>query len=229
MASDWQKRDRSLLECIPIKAAGFHFCANNVIIKAMKLIMPLLYRRNDLVKFRFHVGTHQEAQYSLMSYGTPVKTLPVTYTGDLKTTNHQKWLARRHAKETEMKKRPNGNFEGVDLPGTRDILLGSGKTVQDHCGNIFLRTHVVAKLEKYQRTAKLEKNGVAMAIVLDVKQAGGRFLKRANEEGWWLEVNDEVAREKVSATFRTIITAHQKLFVDQENGKRPRISISNAA
>lgn len=229
MAADWQKRDRSLLECIPIKVTGFHFCANNAIIKAMKMIMPLLYRRTDLVKFRFHVGSLQEAHYSLMSYGTPVNTLPVSYTGDLKTGNHHKWLGRRSAKEAEIKALGEGSFTGVDLPGTRDILLGSGKTVQDHVGNLFLRTHVLERLDEYQRTAKLEKNNVAMEIVVQIKRAGGRFLKRTNEKGWWMEVNNEVAREKVSSTFRTIITTQQRLFVNHDNRKRSRLSAISTA
>jgi len=39
--------------------------------------------------------------------------------------------------------------------------------------------------------------------VLRIKREGGRFLKRDTDFGWWFEVSDKAAREKISMSFRT--------------------------
>jgi hypothetical protein len=46
-------------------------------------------------------------------------------------------------------------------------------------------------------------------VVAAVKQGGGRFLDR-RKDGWWVEVKDDTAREKVSSTFRTILSVNAK-------------------
>ena len=58
---------------------------------------------------------------------------------------------------------------------------------------------------EYKRAAKLEKGHVALKVVLDTVRDGGRFLKRESN-GWWVEVSEEAAREKISMTFRTTIS-----------------------
>jgi hypothetical protein len=163
-----------------------------------------------------------------MAFGVPVQSLPVTYEGELKTGSHLKWISRRLAKETQTQK--TGRFSGIDLPGTKDVLLGRGKPVQDHPGNILLRTLVSTFMDQYKSALKLDKSLVALKVVVETKRCGGRFLKRSSD-GWWYEVSDEAAREKVSMTFRTTISSEAAInpsrqFVKLENGKRPRIQES---
>jgi hypothetical protein len=160
-----------------------------------------------------------------MTFGVPVQSLPVTYEGELKTGSHLKWLSRRLAKETQIQK--TGRFSGIDLPGPKDVLLGRGKPVQDYCGNILMRTLVSTFMDQYKSALKLDKILVALKVVAETKRHGGHFLKRSSD-GWWFEVSDEAARDKVSMTFRT--TASSKAsnnsslrFAKLENGKRPRI------
>lgn len=162
------------------------------------------------------VGSHTECQYKLLTYGVPVNVFPVTYEGDLKTTNHLKWLSRRFAKEEEM--RNTGTFSGVDLPAPKDVLLGRGKTVQDHSGNVIMRNKVASYMGEYKKAAKLEKGQVALKVVQDTNKEGGKFLKRG-KNGWWVEVSEETAREKISMTFRTTISS----FVPPKMATPPRI------
>lgn len=176
-------------------------------------------------------GSHTECQYQLMTFGVDVNVFPVAYEGELKTTNHLKWLARRKAKEEFLRSFPARSFKGVDLPSLRDVLLGRGKTVQDHAGNVVMRNLIATYLPEYKSAAKLLKGQVAWKVVVDVKKRGGRFLKRDSSNGWWMEVTDDVAQEKISMTFRTIgptkLAAVEELpsgvrKSEQTNGERHR-------
>jgi hypothetical protein len=86
------------------------------------------------------------------------------------------------------------------LPRKADVLLGKGKLIQEHSGNIRCR-HVIESFNpRYKISTKMEKTSLARKVVQDMKNSGGRFLKQ--DAGGWVEVNDEIAREKVSRSFR---------------------------
>jgi hypothetical protein len=137
-----------------------------------------------------------------MTFGIPVKSFPVTYEGEIKTTNHRHWLARRKIKEAAM--RTSGlPFEGIDLPSPRDVLFGRGKTNQEHAGNVLMRKIISEYIPAYRVATKREKGKIPSDVVKRIRDAGGRFLKRDTDHGWWFQVSDEAAREKISMSFRT--------------------------
>jgi hypothetical protein len=159
-------------------------------------------------------GTHTEVQYSLMTFGIPVDSLPVTYEGELKTSNHTKWVARREAKDSNMM--CSGRHEGIDLPCHNDVLLGRGKPYQDHPGNVRMRHLVETYVGDYKSSKVLgQKTLLAAKVVASIKQDSCRFLKR-NAVGWWLEVPDEEAAVKVLKTFKTALPS----FSSQDGGSR---------
>jgi hypothetical protein len=134
-----------------------------------------------------------------MTFGVPTQFLPVTYEGGMKTTNHRKWMAMRAAKDAEIKK--TGTFEGVDLPTQKDVLLGRGRRNQDNPGNVCMRSFVEALYEEYKNSTKQRKSTIAMQVVELTNTSGGRFLTQGSS-GWWTEVSDKFARERVSTSFR---------------------------
>ena len=146
------------------------------------------------------LGSHTECQYKLMTFGVPVSHLPVSYEGTLKTAAHLKWLARRVVKETALQS--VGKFDGIDLPRAYDVLLGRGKTVQDHSGNVILRRLIAEFMPEYRNAPKKEKGSISRKVVLATKMLGGRFLKRG-PNGWWVEVSEDMAKEKISMAYRT--------------------------
>jgi hypothetical protein len=160
-----------------------------------------------------------------MAFGVPVQVLPVTYDGKLKTMNHLRWIARRQVKDTKMIDK-TGVFDGVDLPGRDDVLLGRGRTFQDHPGSVKLRDIVNFFLEEYKPASKPDKKAIAWKVVEAIKGRGCRFLKR-DADDWWVEVSDENAQEKVSTTFRTSLMIARKRvqagvpkLEEMNNGKR---------
>jgi hypothetical protein len=71
-----------------------------------------------------------------------------------------------------------------------------------------MRLHTIVNLhkERYLSSRRYDKLAIADDIVRDIKSGRrgepGRFMKRANGEEYWIEVGDDVAREKVSHALR---------------------------
>jgi len=83
-----------------------------------------------------------------------------------------------------------------------DILLGRGKPLQRHVGNLWFREFVANHFDAYVALEKTKMTEMAENIVQQVKREGRRFLTQA-EDGSWTEIDDHKARDKVSYTFRT--------------------------
>jgi hypothetical protein len=183
-------------------------------------------------KFFFNVpGTHTEVQYCLMTFGFPVTVFPMTSGGELKVANHLKWIKKRKVKDKMLTS--FGVFDKVDMPNPNDVLVGKGKPCQQHSGNLRLRHLVELRLADYTVVRKSEKQNFTREIVQTIKKSSGRFLKR-DCDGWWEEVPDEDAREKVSKIFGSTRAASTKGtfrsqagpgFLDLGNKKRAKMQM----
>ena len=89
--------------------------------------------------------------------------------------------------------------QAICIPGPYDVTLGRGRRCNRHPGNIRLRSLVDRAKNIYDFSSKGDKTRITEKIVTAVKQ-NGRFLKE--EKFGWVEVEDEVARLKVSHVFR---------------------------
>jgi hypothetical protein len=134
----------------------------------------------------------------MMTFGVPMDLFPVTSHGELKQGNHRKWIAGRKVKERELKM--FGRFDKIDLPARDDVLVGKGKPIQRHPGNANLRLLVELRLDEYSRLARGAKGSCSDDVLRIIKESPGRFL-RNDGDGWWVEVSDEDAREKITNTF----------------------------
>jgi hypothetical protein len=81
-------------------------------------------------------------------------------------------------------------------PSTNDIVCGRGKGSYNRSGNRQMRAIVGTYAADYVAArTKFEKSTILQRIVDDAKDAGGHFVRRANNQ--WYEIMDETAREKV--------------------------------
>jgi len=87
------------------------------------------------------------------------------------------------------------------LPTAKDVLTGTGKPIQQHPGNVELRVLVASHLDEYMRT-KSELRSIVEKVYDMVKSSTGRFLCQ-DDDGWWREISEVLAKEKVSAAFMT--------------------------
>jgi hypothetical protein len=102
----------------------------------------------------------------------------------------------RHEHTPEMK-------VGVE-PMIRDILLGRGKPLQSHPGNVRFRNLIASHAEKYEVGDRFQKIFIAADVVATIRESDGRFLTKPLGKGGWEEIDDETARLKVAHTFRTL-------------------------
>lgn len=154
------------------------------------------YFNNIFLVFLRSKGNSEENLYKLLTFGIPNQDLPVTAEGEPKVKSHRQWLKNRRSQEDA-----HSSSEVIVVPGRLDILLGRGKPIQEHFGN--LRYHVLLDYYQpaYERAKKFDKMQIAQRIVNAVHEYSGKFLKQ--EGAGWVAVDDVVARDKVSHAFRT--------------------------
>lgn len=100
----------------------------------------------------------------------------------------------------------NAMFKGVSAseePAPFDILCGKDKTYNKHKGNMVFREMIASHQDVYAKAAS--KQG-KMQITKDIVKAlraehNSRFVK-LNKGGKWVEISDQVARDKVSHALR---------------------------
>jgi hypothetical protein len=123
----------------------------------------------------------------------------------------------------------NGRHVQIIDPRTSDILCGQDKTFSKHHGNQLLRMKIIETVPKYQDILKIpsvigkKKKATEMYkdIVTEMKGSGSRFLRLIQSPlpvnppapgssvnsgcvvRYWQEINDKLARDKVSHALRT--------------------------
>lgn len=103
------------------------------------------------------------------------------------------------------------SFLAIECPEQNDILFGRGWPTMGHPGNALFRNLIQTRLEYYDSCrSKREKTRMAYSIVLHFKENGARFLREDQVSGGWIEVSDEMARQKVSIAFRDIRKAETR-------------------
>jgi hypothetical protein len=203
-------------QALPLKTMGIHYCYDDLRMLPMMTIGMLVSSASSRVRFRAHYGTVPEIHHALTTFGIPDQCLPVTNEGEPKIKSFRAWIKSRKQQEDD----PNVDMSKmVVVPGRVDVLLGRGKPIQEHFGN--LRYHML--LDHYQKAyetaKKFEKLQVSQTIVDWVHRYQGRFLKQEGASGW-TEVEPMVARDKVSHAFRTRRTSHSSSQQQQQQKQK---------
>ncbi len=106
------------------------------------------------------------------------------------------------------------SVEGVDAltlsssstsegPAPVDVICGRGGKANTHPGNISFREEAKKLRSWYESSSKSEKFTISAMLVDLVRERGGRFLKRDDEQaGHWLEADANDVRKKASQALR---------------------------
>ena len=203
------KTPRMLL-MFPCRMDAVHVCYSDPVCRPVLTFMQLRAGPYLRPRIRLHFGCHMECQYALMTFGIPTSTIPLDINGEsLKLAPHKKWLKRRKAKEDWLRQQHRaGNMDaeypGVEIPSKFDVILGRGRPFSEHPGNQVLNSLITSFREEYDTTqGKGNKAKLAQRIIQSIHDSGGRFLKRNDQiYGWWQEVSNDVAVDKVKHGFR---------------------------
>ena len=223
---DFRKRGEThkrISDAFPIRLSGIHLCLphqnnnnnnntrsdskpNPQLLRIIKAMFVMSIGSENRPHMRVHIGSTVECIYALQSFGILPEQIPLnTTTGKVKTKYHHKWLELKLQKEIALKE--NKPFDKIECPMIQDVLFGRGWPIMKHPGNVIFRHIIDSKLEEYQKEpTKRGKTLIACSVVAIIKQSnrgnttGGRFLKE--DGGWWVEVSNDMARQKVSIAFR---------------------------
>jgi hypothetical protein len=86
----------------------------------------------------------------------------------------------------------------------QDILCGRGGLTNHHKGNKRFRDVVTLHRPDYVRAPKIQKPSVARVIVRAIRNGDppGRFLRKDQKTGLWVDIGDKRAAEKTSQALR---------------------------
>mmetsp|Transcript_35084 Transcript_35084/g.84971 ORF Transcript_35084/g.84971 Transcript_35084/m.84971 type:complete len:468 (-) Transcript_35084:1301-2704(-) len=187
-------------EGLPDRIEALHLCHDSP--KGQVLLTASKAAANPSMKIRArtHCGTNQQIMLSLAGYGIKPGTIPV---GEgCKITNLDAYQQRLHQmRSIERLKEPKR--QKINVPSRSDILFGKGTPFQNHHGNVQLRNMVSERYKAYAKAAtKGQKMQITKEIVQTVQQNSGLFLRP--DGGSWVCVEEEAARQKVSALFRSL-------------------------
>ena len=97
-------------------------------------------------------------------------------------------------------------------PSINSVIVGRGKSPNRHVGNKRLRVLVSSYLTKYEQGDKYVKTIIVSDIINMIRIAckeeernGGAFVKYDKTTGRWYDLDNTIAREKVSYQFRDLL------------------------
>jgi hypothetical protein len=188
-----------------------------------------------------HSGENIERQYSIRSYGIPIELIPLTDTGNIKTTYLKQWMKLRRIIEVmKMTEGADKNFDSIiECPGSNDVVFRSGTSMSCHPGNVRFRCMVESKHDTPSNVSQTTQAELAEQLIEEIESRGGRFLKWDNR-GYWTELKDRLPiHTKVALAIRDFKykskaqknrQTHQSytyLFQCQDGNKRRRTSDSS--
>ncbi|CAJ1932615.1 unnamed protein product [Cylindrotheca closterium] len=184
---------------IPTNIGGMHLCISDpresIIAKAAMTLMPARLR----AKTKVHLGSHQECQYMLSTFGISRKALPFfDDTNDICLNDHKTWYHQRLSAENIS---ANPTFNTLQ-PTNCDVVF-NGRTTNGN-GNERLRNLTIQYAPSYDSSNVEDKRRIVSTMMGNIQSNGGRFLKWSSTTEEWKEVPHLEVREKVCQMFRNL-------------------------
>ncbi|CAJ1968407.1 unnamed protein product [Cylindrotheca closterium] len=213
----------SMHYCVNIADSNSVAIRRNMIGSFMKALP-----RYATVRTKFHYGSALEIRYSLQSHGIPLGTYPIDSNGQIRQEMIDSSCLKHYGidafkyrgKSDSFIKSNDTAIAMTPVPPTptssqqtraghsvlvepkhTDVLLGRGKPIQNHPGNIHLRSMIEESQEQYDAIGRLEKRQMIQNIRHACHARGTRFLKQHGKKTWVLADSAE-ADEKIRQHFR---------------------------
>ena len=89
------------------------------------------------------------------------------------------------------------------VPSPNEVIIGRGKNISNHIGNLRLRSIVQSKLEEYSHanSDKTHKTYIISQILHEMNRHG-RFVKKDTKTGSWYHIKNPAARAHIAQIFR---------------------------
>lgn len=210
-----------LNEGLPMRISALHWCWSHEVWRERQALLKNSYSNPIKVRIRVHhgepsfvvlgtfepllwlrsqihplvcKGTVQNCLEVLQGHGINPTCIPINDKGEMTdlVEERQRIEAQRRYERLNFPLRSS-----FYVPFSQDVLLGKGTPFQNFPGDQY---------KNYDKAQRAEKKVITMGIVDTIRQGGGLFLKQDGDK--WIRVEDEVARLKVTAAFRTFRQRH---------------------
>ncbi|KAL3938466.1 MAG: hypothetical protein SGBAC_006622 [Bacillariaceae sp.] len=210
--------------CIKTNPEGL--ALNNFFLEWSAKALP----RYSRARARLHYGSHMELQYELRIHGLPA-SFPVDTAGNIRKEMLNVWfhvhLAKEQGKANPYLAQDSSEDEEMDdllneqdstmpqdadctnskslvvQPTNRDIMLGRGRHIQNHPGNIHFREMLEAYRDLYDQTPRNQRRSVSAEVARRLKGRGIRFLEQTKDNGGWMESSFEKCESTIRQLFRS--------------------------
>ena len=193
---------RNLRVALPDYFLGAHLCYHDPVLRVKMAGVRLFQFCNPNRRFilQTHEGNTAKILRKLEKYGIDRNTVPFEASEGARypwsTDMHQIWLEERQKKEKE-----TPYLHDLE-PRRFDVLFGKSNKSLQHPGNLRCNRLVDMYQSKYEKANRRDKTAIASQLVSIIHESNGRFLKKATKGHGWVEVEDTVARDKISHFFR---------------------------
>ena len=136
--------------------------------------------------------------------------------GSVATNNHKRQAAvvsPTQSSSTAISSTEEDEKSRVDTirPGKMDVILGRGKTLHQHPGNVRFRHILEMNHEEYEAAGKYAKTAIAEKILRIIHDSGGRFLQPAKQPEKSLSSNTTNSKRSNSNTKSTTTAAYEEI------------------
>jgi len=195
---------KGVYESLPVRTCSIHFCIPETPFFQVMRTLFILTLSQFTTRMKFHIGETVELQYCIKGYGVPIELIPLTDTGNIKTTYLKQWMKLRRIIEV-MKMTEGANDNSVSIiecPGSNDVVFRSGTSMSCHPGNVHFRCMVESKHESPSIVSQTTQAELAEQLIEEIEACEGRFLKW-DHRGYWTELKDRLQiHTKVALSIR---------------------------
>jgi len=208
-----QRAINNMMSVLPIRISAAHIClpkepASQLLQALLILAMP----KDERTRTRIHLGKPTECRYNLMTFGLPVRDLPITDSGRIKIKFLTSWIKTRQTKEEAyMQGLP---FKGIEVPLRSDVLFCNGGQKFLNPGNTAFRSLLEERRGEYTDAKNSEKRAIIADIIQQVGIMNGRFLLWDAKENWWEEL--PLDAPKLMDRVSTALRDHYKRLKERE-------------
>ncbi len=209
------------------RISALHYCYTEETLWPYVAGLQLFFAESDRFRLRPFMGSLQEIEFYLQTFGIPTHLSPLREDGSwCLEWLHESLEAMRLREETEMQMERAGVVipalldasscksaetttsnvpctESIVIPRRFDVILGKSAHARVHTGNRRAIHLCQMNFEAYEEANKFRKTEVAERIVSIIRESGGRFLRWEESGGGWVEETDEItARKKIGHFLR---------------------------
>ena len=182
-----------------MRISAIHYLLTDEVWKDRIAVASRSLNKNTRVRIRTQYGTVQECMNYLRRHGIDPDSIPINKEGEI---SDKLEYCRRMEQQRAQERLNYPLRKSVGMASSRDVLLGKGTPYQNHPGNKNLRQIVSDRYKEWDGAQKGAKKAISEEVIDTIRGDGGLFLKQDDDK--WIIVDNDVARLKVSAAFRTL-------------------------